>query len=255
MMENSLCPLEWDSKHFGIKSGKYIITPEVTNENVLETLKMNNYSFLTINNINNRAEVNYLLGKNTSAFLVDTIISFQKNIQNAVKSNDNSSIRIINKSDRQIINAIKILSERIFVHSRFFNDPNIDNSLARQVYSQWIENALDSEEKFLIAIANKNEEVSGFLLYSIFDNQVTIELIGVDTHIHSKGCGRKLFEFVETNCVEQNIEHLFVGTQQNNINAINFYNHMECKMKQITSIYHLWGREEINEKSFDNFDC
>lgn len=240
MMEKSLYALEWDSKHFGIKSGKYIITPEVMNENILETLKMNNYSFLTINNINNRAEVNYFLGRNTDAFLVDTIISFQKNIQNVVKHNDNSGIRIVNKSDRQIINAIKKLSEKIFVHSRFFNDPNIDNALARQVYSEWIENALDSEEKFLIAIVNKQEEVLGFLLYSIFDNQVTIELIGVETHIHSKGCGRKLFEFVETNCAKQNIEYLFVGTQQNNISAINFYNHMECTLKQITSIYHLW---------------
>lgn len=239
-MDNLIYPLDWDSKNFGIKSGKYIITPEVTNEEILETLKYNSYSFLTINNINNRSEVNYLLGKSTNAFLVDTINSFQKKIPKFIEKNDNSDIRVIDKSDMKIINDIKKLSEKLFFHSRFFNDPNIDNSVAMKVYSQWIENAFDFEEKVLIASLNKKDEVLGFLLYSIFDNQITIELIGVDSQLHSNGCGSTLFKFVETYCVEQNIEYLFVGTQQNNIRAINFYNHMGCKLTQITSIYHLW---------------
>lgn len=240
-MKNLIYPLAWDTSHFGVSCGRFTINENVLDKTILLEIEKNNFEFLTIDNVHDKSNVNYLLGTKTSAFFVGMILLFTKKIlPYKDKIINYSDIEWFNLNNVDIMNDIQHITRESFFYSRFFNDPNLTNDLTKQIYFEWIKNSINIENEFLI-VAKNEKQVEGFALYSFRDNIAVIELIGVDNRFQGKGCGCRMFSAIEAHCIREEIDILQVGTQQNNIKGINFYYSMGCLLQSVTSMYHLWN--------------
>lgn len=83
--------MQWDTEYFGIRCGKAVVYDSDTDfsEFCQDTYE---YEFVTIQNIGNNVEVNKQIAINTSAYLVDVNIQFEKEILTDNINGSNSCI-------------------------------------------------------------------------------------------------------------------------------------------------------------------
>lgn len=243
MLENkkySIQFLNWDTEMFEKKSAKIILNEEISIEelnNIKRYIDSNEYEFVTIENKNNIEENNVVLSNLNGVFLADVNIQFAKKIE--VDKINRKTKNIIIKNNLDYNEEIVNISKNAFKHSRFIYDKNL-NSNKYIVYSEWVKNAFNKENKYFGCYTEK-DKVLGYVLFSIHkDSSITIELIAIS--INNKGIGSKLINQIENFAIKNNITTLNVGTQLNNLNAQNFYEKNGFKHIANNSIYHWWSR-------------
>lgn len=232
--------LDWDTEYFGVSSAKVVLHEKLEECEFNQLLQgTEEFQFVTFTNINNNPFNNYLIGKMTSSFLVDTNMQFQKKI--TYKSEYSSYL--IESSCEEINEVIQIASEA-FNYSRFFNDPNLDIEAAKKIYANWVKNSFEKPDKYFI-LAEENGIV-GFLLFSLKDDIVTIELISLSAQAQGKGIGTKLISTLENFAYEKEIPVIRVGTQVDNIQAVNCYLNKGFTYNEKSSVYHYWPRKDFS---------
>lgn len=233
--------LDWDSSYFDAKTEKITITSPLTEtEKMLFFDNISQNDFIVIYNRENNSIINNFLGEKTSAFLTDLNIQFKKNIFNRSK-NLEDFIEISNyfQFNKQITEIV----ENSFIFSRFYNDPHINNKKADLLYKHWVNNSFNSESKYFITYYDKGNLV-GFLLFSISNKVLTVELICTDMTARFNGIGTKLLCALDNFAIDNQINEIRVGTQINNINAVKFYSKNNYIVDKVTSIYHIWNTKE-----------
>lgn len=240
-MKYDFIDLPWDTEYFGIKSGKIVFNAEIELQDLEDIIrKTETYDFITINNLNNTAENNILVGRYTNSFLVDTNIQFEMIVGNLKGKNYFEAINSLEEN----ADVLRIANNS-FNFSRFYNDPFLNRSLSKQLYSNWIKNSFNNKDKYFL-IAEENNEIYGYLLFSLNNmGFATIELISLDKSAQGKGIGSKLLASLIYFAENNNIKKIRVGTQIDNIQAINFYMKKGFNLNSISSIYHFWPREEL----------
>lgn len=233
-------PLKWDTDYFGISSGRLNITGKL-NENEKEEilLYINKFRFITISNLENCSENNVWIGQQTTAFSTDINVQFKKNNLSRSKEN-NKNIKIENdfKNNLDILE----IAETSFKYSRFFNDPYLPEKEKKNIYVEWIKSSFNKINKHFIYCYTDSGRVSGFILVDIDEkiNTARIELIAVGKKYKGNKIGTKLIQELENYLVQRKINNMIVGTQINNINAVNFYVKNGFVYQSCQSIYHLW---------------
>lgn len=232
--------LNWDTNYFKVKSGKLILNHELKLPELKDSIELtNSYDFITIINKNNLSKNNFLLGKYTSAFLVDMNIQFEMKVE----SNKGRNYFNAKNNFEENIELLKI-AKHSFNFSRFYNDPYLDKELGQQIYFNWIKNSFNKKEKYFI-VAKENDQTLGYILFSIdSSSDVTIELISLAKEAQGKGTGTKLLSSLNYFAEQNNIHKIKVGTQIDNIQATNFYMKKGFSLTSISSIYHFWPRKE-----------
>lgn len=231
--------LDWDNKYFEIECGKVVLNDTISDKEMDYIIEYcRKWDFTTIVNSNNNSQNNITLGKKSEAFLTDINIQFKKNVEKKKYIYDDK-IRISDKfpSNEDILN----ITKKTFEKSRFFNDMYLDKSKSRSVYCHWINCAFNKLNKYYITY-NDGGRIVGYLLFNLNYNEstATIELIGIDTRYKGRGIGKKLIYSLENFAYKKDMEYINVGTQVDNISAINFYIKSEFKYIGCSSIYHLW---------------
>lgn len=241
-MNVELKDLAWDTEYFGVKSAKFTVSNSLTNKEFEELMaKAQEYEFVVINNINNDAINNMLIGSKSNSFLVDVNIQFE-----ATANINNAEPYYEAENNIQINNMISEISSNSFNFSRFYNDPNIDVDLSKEIYLNWVKNSFNKTDKYFL-VSHDEEETLGFLLFSISnEKEVVIELISLDEKAQGKGIGTKLLKSLHFFCCRENIKTIKVGTQLDNLQAINFYQKKGFNLVSKTSIYHYWPRKEFS---------
>lgn len=230
-------PLDWDTKYFGVNTAKVVLHDKLEEHEFDELLqRTKEFQFVTFINVNNNPFNNFLIGKMTSSFLVDTNMQFQKKVTSKL---EHASYRIENNCE-EIIEVTYIASEE-FNYSRFFNDPNLDFEAAKNIYANWVKNSFGRPDKYFILA--KEKEIVGFLLFSLKDDIATIELISLSARAQGKGVGTKLISTLENFAYEKGISFIRVGTQVDNIQAVNFYLNKGFTYNEKSSVYHYWPRK------------
>lgn len=232
----SIKNLEWDTEFFGIKSAKVTLNETINKkdiEEILEKIKYNSYEFVTINNLNNDDYNNYILKNFVGIFLADVNIQFEKKVEKKEEKDNNASIQKKLKYNQEIIE----ISRKSFIYSRFMNDLNLKKS--SEVYVEWAKNSFNKNNKYF-CIYKMESKVIGYLLFSIEDRVLTIELIAVNNEKKGNGIGKILINKVEEFAYLKNIDIMKVGTQLNNIYAQNFYINNGFRHVSNNSIYHFW---------------
>ena len=230
--------LDWDTSFFGLNCAKVILKKEINVEDVnriSEELEKNKIQFATIQNIDNNDNNNYIMNEFDKAFLADVNIQFMKEIDLKVKNEISNNVNI--KNNMPYNEEILDIAKKSFIYSRFINDKNLKNG--DKVYYEWTKNSFGRKDKYF-CVHQTNEKNDGYLLFSIENNEIVIELIAVNKQVKGIGIGRKLIKEIENFAKEKDIKCIKVGTQLNNIYAQNFY--VKCGFEHITnhSIYHLW---------------
>ncbi|AMC94056.1 hypothetical protein AOC36_08660 [Erysipelothrix larvae] len=234
-----LKPLQWDTDYFGVKAARVNLTGIVNENNQKDIIKFcARYDFVTISNIDNIQENNQWIGNKTSAFLVDMNIQFKKTLGGKQDYQDDKTYVVSNMSRNDQIMRI---AKKSFSYSRFFNDPNLPKSESNNIYLHWTEDAFNQENKFFV-ISEREGNIVGFILFSLDETSSVIELIAVEEKYKGKRVGKSLIHTMESFVIDQGIKNIKVGTQVNNISAVQFYLAIGFKYVGCVTMYHLWGR-------------
>lgn len=227
--------LNWDTDFFGVTCAKATLNKPLTlNEWIELKTRFKGYQFISIMNKNSEPINAQLIGKDTSAFLADVNIQFEKKLVGIDEKPENVTIHQALEKNDQIIEIAD------FQFSKFTEDPELAKRGGDQVYQQWLINSFGKTNKFYALSNDEKGEINGFLLFSYADNACVIELIAVSQKVTKGGIGTSLFKAVEFGAHQQGVKEIKVGTQLRNLGAINFYHKVGCKQVGCHQVYHLW---------------
>ena len=157
--------LEWDSEYFGVSSCRVDLNREINQKDFMTMMQeVRDYHFVSLNNHGNQAYNNYLIGKNTNAFLVDTNIQFIKRIKTKQETIDSLKLNFFVNNRQQRNEDILTISKEAFIISKFTNDPFLKERKGELVYYHWAKNAFKQEDKYFLK-AQFNEKIYGFILF------------------------------------------------------------------------------------------
>lgn len=228
--------LTWDTKFFGVTSAKVTLhKPLILNEWAELKTGFKDYQFISIMNKNSEPINAQFIGKDTSAFLADINIQFEKKIVGADETPKNITIHQALEKNDQIIEIAN------FRFSKFTEDPELAKRGGVHVYQQWLINSFEKSDKFYALSKDEKGAINGFLLFSYVENVCVIELIAVSQNETKGGIGTNLFKTVEYGAHKQGAKEIKVGTQVRNLGAVNFYHKVGCKQVGCHQIYHLWN--------------
>lgn len=171
--------------------------------------------------------------------LIETNLTFLKKSAKK-KLNDSyfKNIRFANIIDKKLISDI---AEKSFVKSRFFQDKNIKNKLARKIKRNWVINFFKKKRGKYLIVADLKKKVVGFLLILKNKEDYIIDLISVKKKYQNLGLGTKMIEFFENKVLNKNKERIYVSTQSNNSESIKLYVKNNFMVKYKKYIYHFNG--------------
>ncbi|ESU34255.1 hypothetical protein G3A_01955 [Bacillus sp. 17376] len=228
--------LNWDTDFFGVTSAKATLhKPLSLNEWLELNTRFKDYQFISIMNMNSEPINAQLIGKGTTAFLVDVNIQFEKKLIGLDEKPENVTIHQALEKNDQVIEIAD------FQFSKFTEDPGLAKRGGDQVYQQWLINSFGKNDKFFALSKDEIGDINGFLLFSYADNACVIELIAVSQKETKGGIGTSLFKAVEYGAHQQGVKEIKVGTQLRNLGAINFYHKVGCKQVGCHQVYHLWN--------------
>ncbi len=228
--------LNWDTDFFGVTCAKVTLNiPLTLNEWIELKTRFKDYQFISIMNKNSEPINAQLIGKDTSAFLADVNIQFEKKLEGIDEKPKNVTIHQALEKNNQVIEIAD------FQFSKFTEDPGLAKRGGDQIYQQWLINSFGQPDKFYALSRNENGDANGFILFSYSDSACVIELIAVSQKATQGGIGTSLFRSVEYVAHKRGYRSIKVGTQLRNMGAINFYHKVGCKQVGCHQVYHLWN--------------
>lgn len=242
--------LDWDTNYFGIKCARVTLREEISKN---EWINIRNFiienDFIVIDNINNNSTNNFFISNLLGAFLTDINFQFEKTLGNEINEILDINYKVVIKNNLEYNDEIVDISKNSYKYSRFFNDPFLNKNNSKNIYCHWVESSFLKENKFFLYIL-KNNEILGYILFNIDEKnkKAIIELISVKENYIGKNIGTKMIKELEKYLKNyyKDIEILQVGTQSNNIKAINFYVKNGFKVKELRSVYHFWPNFILN---------
>ncbi len=237
--QSVIVPLPWDSEHFGIRCGKAVLRAPLP-ETLAEELKaeLADYDFVSFQNIGNDVGVNRFLAQSTEAYLVDVNVQLEKEIGETPPSAGTCPIVYAQDLEERILAQMSV-GENDFAFSKFVCDPEMKRRAGYRVYACWLKNAKNDPDKQFI-FRTIDDAVTGFILFRIRERILTSELVKVNAFCQGQGVASGLLRELEAYAAAQACRRLQVGTQLNNIPAINLYHRLGYREVSRTSVYHLW---------------
>ncbi len=227
-----------DTQYFGVSSAKVLLKEACSSVQTQKELLhfMQPFKFITITNRNNNPTNNRWLGEETTAFVTDMNVQFEKKVIPSEENIDDSTFVTDNfPGDEQIIQ----IARSSFVVSRFINDPYLPAEPAHWIYADIAKNAFRRVGRFFVIHSTENL-IGGFLLFSTSGSTSTIELVATNQNFKGRGIGQCLLRVMEQHVGRQGTENIRVGTQLANTAALKFYMAYGFKIKECNSIYHYW---------------
>lgn len=220
--------LKWDSEIFNKKIGSMELCYGDLTDSIVtkidEVAKVENYDCLFTKVKTDSYSSMHILEKNRYN-LMDSIITLKKNIDDNILIDSNKDYDFGVLSETNLEDVLDII-DNLYKHGRFFQDPNLRNEDANILYKKWIENEIRSKSVDVIGVTYKDKLI-GFIscIYRISDRELdgVISLVGINKDYQGLGIGKKLINYALMNFNKKNIKNVFVGTQIDNLGALNFY--------------------------------
>lgn len=172
-------------------------------------------------------------------YCVGNLYTYQLMLQNFNQKNTNgiSNVRFALKKDLEKLKDIAFTS---FSDDRFHQDKNLDNHLANNYYSSWIENSLLVYEDPIL-VFEENSILQGFISYRIDkeNSSASILLNAIDSKFRQGGRYSSLLNNLIHKLQEININKLNIGTYENSLPVHKTMKKFGFLLSFINSIYHL----------------
>ena len=238
--------LSWDTAFFGVSSARLTLEEPLSEKRLSEALaQARGYAFVCIRNRGCDAQNAKGIARLTDAFVVDTNIQFEKRIASACMGETDALLpaRDCCPPDAGVLD----IASATFQVSRFLADEALKARNGALVYYEWVKNAFAQPGKYFLicrapdgAARDTASQTGGFALFSVENECLTLELIGVSERYQRCGIGETLWRGLESEAVSRHCTAIHVGTQLANGNALRFYTKMGCIPREATQIYHWW---------------
>lgn len=221
--------LDWDTKHFGFKTGTIEIDKE--KDFSLELLKKE------------ALIADYRLVYLKSSSLLDDLSLFydEKLVYSKAKEDvgDFMCPEIESYRQKSIGPEIYELSLMSGEYSRYRLDPNFPIECFHMLYHKWIENSILTDYATDVLVYKKDDKPVGLLTFKNSQETSNIGIIAVNPNFQGCGVGSKLIKHYQ-NLLGDDIKVLDVVTQGVNKTARSFYEKNGYKITSRTYVYHLW---------------
>ncbi|ODS33764.1 MAG: TDP-fucosamine acetyltransferase [Candidatus Scalindua rubra] len=166
--------------------------------------------------------------------LVDTNVTFEKNINKNRYALNDKSIRLANSADCE---KVVLLANGAFHFSRFHLDPLIPKDLADKIKGEWANNYFLGKRGDKMFIKIVNDQIVGFLqLLKDANNVVIIDLIAVDKNHRRDNIACDLIAYAELEYRHSQV--IRTGTQVANIPSIKLYEKLGFRLVDSQYIFH-----------------
>ena len=223
--------LKWDSIFFNLKIGEVFIKDKMKidyeNDFDLIYVKQNEDTELLINGFEKTFQ--------------ETKIIFSKSI---TKEN-------LTFEDPIDFDEIPIENEKIHElayvsgnYSRFLLDPKFGEENFKKLYRTWVDNSVNKKFAKKIFYTIHDHKISGFVTLQTQAEYASVGLIAVDPTFQGQGIGTKLLTNCENYCFLNRIKELRIPTQEENIQACNFYEKIGYSAREKMVIKHYWKKDD-----------
>ena len=244
--DNQLELLPYDSDFFGLKIGKYALTPDgISNfETIKHLIKKSDYDlvyFFCDVSLSEKISINEF-----DCQFVDTQLNLKMEIPQDIVKLDFTIVTNNNLSSFTSLEELYMLSDEVAMVSRFSYDKNIELKKVKDLYRRIIDNSLSKKfgEGIILEIDTANRVTGLFVVgsSSIYpDCNIGKEiLIAVKKEPRVKGIGKKLFCKFLNYCKNNGIKEIFTKVSIKNLNSINFHMSLGYKVFKIENVYHVW---------------
>ena len=144
-------------------------------------------------------------------------------------------------ADQKLKKSVVKLAEENFVFDRFHSDPNIPNEIASKIKGKWVENYFNGIRGDKCFVILEKTEVKGFLLTVMRENEVVIDLIGVDKKFRNQRVATSLINGMISYYQKEFLIYS-VGTQVSNVASINLYKKCDFKIAEYGLVWHYFNK-------------
>ena len=232
--------LDWDTNFFGYKIGKL----HLPKETIINTELLNSTDFDLVYIFAEQIIDDEHL-KSFNANLYDIKIEFIKNIKTSLEMLPHSET--IGNHEVEIKKITELSDNLLYlvlesgIYSRFKLDKNFINKEFERLYKAWIEKTLIDKEAEVIG-AYINNDLIGFVSMSLKAGVADIGLIAVHPKARGKHVGKRLLQASYSYAQKHQSKALTVVTQENNNQAMQFYQNNGFIINHKNYIYHLWKK-------------
>ena len=237
-MKNKFEIVEWDSNFFELKVAKV---------NSFDSKK--EFDEIKEELIYNKVELAYVFSepnskmdavlKQEQVFLADEKVTFARKIiefEQKVGLENIEEYKGTFVTDKMLDIAIQT-SE----FSRFRIDCNFKKEEFKNLYYQWIKNAVENQANGKLFVFQNKDLLKGLVyLKEIDDTKGSISLIGVDQGYRGEQIGTKLIHQAIAHFNNLGKKEVQVVTQKANVLACNFYTKNGFEIMDSVNVYHLW---------------
>lgn len=237
--------LDWDSKIFNKKIGLFRIKYGELNKEILNEVDNfcieKKYKCLFTKATTREYSKMHSL-ENCGFNIMDSIVTLKMEMIDRpnIIVDCNFKCRILEESD---LPSITDIIDNLYSFGRFFEDSTLDNKNVNTLYKQWITNEVRNENIDVVGIEYKNELV-GFISckYSVSkindEKEGIISLVGIDKSYQGLGIGKKLINYVLSSFYDNKVKVVYVGTQIDNIGALNLYISSGFRIQSSSNSFH-----------------
>lgn len=237
--------LEWDSKIFNKKIGLINLNYGKLNNAIIREIDefclKEKYDCLFTKATNKEYDKMHIL-ENNGFNLMDSIVTLKKELKKEaqISEDEDFTYKILQESDLQDVTCI---IDNLYSFGRFFVDRRLDDKDVNTLYKQWIGNEIKNKYIDVIGIEYKGKLV-GFISckysmnYLDKNKEGIISLVGIDKSYQGLGIGKKLMSHVLDYFYKQGVNIVSVGTQIDNISALNLYITSGFKIRGSSNSFH-----------------
>jgi dTDP-4-amino-4,6-dideoxy-D-galactose acyltransferase len=227
--------LEWDSKFWGIETGRFDLKQEFLIPN-----NLNKFEFVYIfsDRLLNQEELHQFGGQ---IHLADEKRVYLKRLNNEIVLPNSNIVSF--SVERAIPKRLYDLAIQSGHYSRFSLDPNLPKEGFKQLYLTWLERSVSRAIADEVLVFENDNIIRGFITLGIKNNRPDIGLVAVHSDDRSMGIGAHLLQSAES-WVLNNLQNneIQVVTQGANTGACNFYERNGYSVDTVTYIYHYWNK-------------
>lgn len=229
--------LEWESDFFGFQIGELVYeeeTPEI--EVILHDARKNHYKLIYLKSANRVNKITHYLSPIISVYL-SCKLTFVYNIDTIeLNQVDKNIIKFTGRNDELYDLAFQAGHE-----SRYKLDRQFSNSDFEKMYRKWIDNSRNGIMGHEIYVYEEGNVIQGFITYKkIPPGKLSIGLIATGYDFRGKGIGKALISKTKEYMKFNDINELFVSTQESNKGACEFYLKQGFKIHSKQYIYNIW---------------
>jgi ribosomal protein S18 acetylase RimI-like enzyme len=148
--------------------------------------------------------------------LIETAVTLEKDIESTSCSNGN--VRFAIPTDE---NDVRRIAETTLKQSRFHMDPLIPRCYADRIKADWAGSFFAGARGTHMVVATDGRQSLGFLLLIHREEQLIIDLVGVEPKSQGRGLGTAMLDFAATHI--DGPRRYVVGTQLHNVQSLAYY--------------------------------